>query len=140
MAGFLRFSRRQTRLRLFRQALEACRVRDSQLRQNFAVQFHAGLLQPADELAVAEPVQPGGSADTDNPQRAELPLLEPAPSVGELQSALHRLFGGAVQLGFSQEITAGAIKYFFALGAAFGSAFDTRHGVLLFLWRPHRDR
>src|SRR5207249_2124085 len=38
----------------------------------------------------------------------------------------------AVQLGFCEEIAAGAIQYLFALGAAFRSAFYTRHDVLLF--------
>src|SRR6185437_2907115 len=84
--------------------------------------------------------QLGGGADAHNPQRTELALLEPAPGVRELQPALHRLFGGTVQLGFSQEIAAGALQYLFALGAAFGSAFDTRHGVLLFFWRSMQDR
>src|SRR6185437_13142655 len=82
--------------------------------------------------------QLGGGADAHNPQRTELALLEPAPGVRELQPALHRLFGGTVQLGFSQEIAAGALQYLFALGAAFGSAFDTRHGVLLFFGDPCR--
>src|SRR6185312_11991852 len=140
MAGVLRFPRRQSRFSLFGQTFKASGISDRQLRQNLAVQFHPGLLKPADELAVAEPVQLGGGADAHNPQRTELALLEPAPGVRELQPALHRLFGGTVQLGFSQEIAAGALQYLFALGAAFGSAFDTRHGVLLFFWRSMQDR
>jgi hypothetical protein len=50
------------------------------------------------ELVVAHPIQLGSRADADDPQRAVLTLLLLAARVGELQSALNRLFGGTVQL------------------------------------------
>src|SRR5579872_7056454 len=131
-SGLLRFSRRQSRLGLLGEALEAGGIVDRQVRQNFAVEIHAALLEPVDELAVAQAVELGGGADAHDPQRAILPLFQPPSGVGKLQPALHRFLGGAVELGFSEEITAGTFEYLFALGAAFGAAFNTRHGVLLF--------
>src|SRR5258707_13848288 len=85
-----------------------------------------------DELVVTHPIQLGRRANAHNPQRAILPLALLAARVSKLQPALHRLFGGAVQLRFGEEITASAFKYLFSFRAAFGSAFYTRHSILLF--------
>src|SRR5258707_1531584 len=74
-----------------------------------------------------------------NPQRAILPLALLAARISELQPALHGFFGGAVQLRFGEEITAGAFQDLFSFRAAFGSAFYTGHSILSFLlsryWR-----
>src|SRR5262249_24901546 len=85
-----------------------------------------------DELVVAHAVQLGSGADAHDPQRPVLALFLAASGISELQAALHRLLRRPVQLRFCQVITAGAVKYFFAFGAAFGPAFYTRHVVLLF--------
>src|SRR5262249_19377754 len=43
------------------------------------------------------------------------------------------LFRRTVQLGFCEEIPAGALQYLFAALAAFGTTFYARHGLLLFV-------
>jgi len=44
-----------------------------------------------------------------DPKRAELALALLAPGIRELQAALDGLFGRPVQLGFCEEVTAGAV-------------------------------
>jgi len=65
--------------------------------QDLAVQLDAGLLEAADELVVADPLGSGGGADAYDPDRTILALLLLAPAIGELQPALNRLFGGAME-------------------------------------------
>jgi hypothetical protein len=55
------------------------------------------LLESVDELVVAHPVQFGGGADADDPQRAVLALFLFASGIGELQSAVNGFFRRAVQ-------------------------------------------
>jgi hypothetical protein len=50
-----------------------------------------------DELAIAQSMQLGGSADAHNPQGPELALPLLAPGIGEFQRAIDRFFGGAVE-------------------------------------------
>src|ERR1700678_4470823 len=102
------------------------RIFHRQIRQDLAVQFDAGLLQSADELVVVQPVQAGGGANAHDPDRPVLALLLFAAGIGKLQSALDGFFRGAVKLGFSEEVSARTFQNLFALGAAFGSTFDTR--------------
>jgi hypothetical protein len=80
-----------------------------------------------DELVVAQPVQLRCRTNPHDPQRPKLPLPLLPSRIRELEPALYRFFGGAVQFRFGQEVSACAVEYFFALGAAFGSAFYTRH-------------
>src|SRR5205814_2511354 len=99
----------QRALRLLGQALKAGRVFHRQLGQDLAVEFDSALFQAADKPAVAEAVLLGGGADAHDPDGAELALLLLASGVGKLEGALHRLFGGAVELGFCEVISAGAL-------------------------------
>jgi hypothetical protein len=84
------------------------------------------------KLVVAQSVQLGSRANPHDPKRPVLPLpLFPA-AICKLEAALYGFFRGSVEFRFSEEVSARAIKYFLALGAAFGSAFYTWHGFLLF--------
>src|SRR5438270_13946403 len=74
-----------------------CVVR-CQFCQHLAIEFNARLLESVDELAVAHAIQFGGGVDAHDPDRAILALLLLAPGVGELQPALHTLFGAAIEL------------------------------------------
>src|SRR5205823_1657726 len=113
--------------------LKGSGIVDCQIRQDLAIQFHAAFFQAVNELAVTHPIHLGSGGDAHNPKRAILALFLFAAGVCEFEAALDRLFGGTVQLGFCEEITAGAFQYLFALSAAFGSAFYTRHVLLLLL-------
>src|SRR5271156_2520334 len=118
---------------------KSCCILNRQIGQNLAVELHAGLLQSADELVVVQSIQAGGGADAHDPDRAVLALFLLAARVGKLQRAVDGFFRRAVEFGFSKEVSTGAFKNLFALGAAFGSAFYTRHGCSPFLshhyWR-----
>src|SRR5258706_5645030 len=75
--------------------------------QHFAIQIDAGLLQPVHETAVGDLGLLAGGADTHDPQRAEVALLEPAAFVAVAQRLLHRFLGGTVQLALGEEKTLG---------------------------------
>ena len=62
-----------------------------------------------DELVVAHPIQLGGGANADDPQRAVLAFFLLASGVGELQTAFDRFLGGAVEFRFCEEVSAGAL-------------------------------
>ena len=64
------------RLGLLHELGEARRVLHGNVGQNLAVELDAGLLQSADELRIAGPVQLACGGDTHDPQRAELALLQ----------------------------------------------------------------
>src|ERR1044071_807931 len=57
--------------------------------QDFAVQFHAGLLQAADELVIANALGARGGADADDPDGPVLALLLLAAGVSKFKAALH---------------------------------------------------
>src|SRR5437667_12590157 len=99
----------QRALCLLRQALKPRRIFHGELGQDLAVEFDSALFQAADKSAVAEAVLLGGGTDAHDPDGAELALLLLASGVGKLEGALHRLFGGAVELGFCEVISAGAL-------------------------------
>src|SRR5579883_1247916 len=120
MAGLLRS---EGAFGLLGEAFKRGLVFDGQVGEDLAIEFDAGFLEAVDL---------GGGADADDPERAELALALLATGVSELEPALDGLFGGAVEFGFCQEITAGAVEDFFPLGAALGSTFYARHGLLLF--------
>src|SRR5215472_17163870 len=95
--------------RLLGEALKGAGIVDREIGKDLAIEVHSGSLEAVDELVVAHPVQLGGSADADDPQRAVLTLFLFAPGVGKLQPALHGFFGGAIQFRFSKEVAARAI-------------------------------
>src|SRR5579871_3327364 len=139
----MRVGLRGRALRLLAQRRKPRWVVHRQIGQNLAVQFDARLLQSTDELAVAEAVQLGGGADAHDPDGAELALFLLAAAVGELQAAFDGLFCRAVELGFCEVITAGAVKYLFTARTALGTTFDARHGFSFLLqvsgWRQEVD-
>ena len=106
---------RRERLRLLGEAFKCAGIVHRQVGQDLAIQFHSALFEPVDELVVAHPVQFGGGADADDPERAILALLLFASGVGELQAAFDRFFGGPVEFGFCEEIAAGAVSIFLRL-------------------------
>src|SRR5580698_3545638 len=95
--------------RLLGEALKRGSVLNRQVGENLAIQFDSCFLQAVDECVVAHPIQLGGGPDAYDPQRAKLPLALLAPAVGELQAALDGFFSRPVELGFCEEVTAGAV-------------------------------
>src|SRR5579871_2012902 len=98
--------------------------------QNLAIQFHAGFLEPVNELRVAGAVQLAGSRDAHDPQRAELALLLLAAGVGKLEAALDGFLGSLVELGFREEVTACSLKNLLAAVTPLGTAFYAGHGAI----------
>src|SRR6266496_742732 len=131
----LRSGQAQSALCLLGEALKSGWIFDCQIGKDFAVQSDAGFLEAVDERAVAHAVQLGGGADAHDPQRPVLTLALVATAVGALQPAPNGFFGRAVEFGFCQEITAGAVQYLFTFRATFRPAFYTRHGVAPFRLR-----
>src|SRR5205085_4147284 len=66
--------------------------------EHLAVEFDAGQREAVHELRVVQPVDARRGADADDPEAAEVALLALAAWVGELQPALDRLLGRAVEL------------------------------------------
>src|SRR3989442_12948849 len=98
----------QRALGLLDETLKSSRIVDGQTRQDLAIQFHGAFFQAGDELAVTHPIHFGSRGDAHNPKRAILALFLLAAGVCEFEAALDRLFSGAVQFGFCEEITASA--------------------------------
>src|SRR6185437_2933580 len=110
---------------------EACRVVHGNVGQDFAVELDSGCLEAVDELRVADAVDFSGGIDAHDPERAVLALLLLASAVSELHAALDGFLGGLVELGFCEEVTAGALQNFLAAVVAFGSTFYAGHGAAL---------
>src|SRR5215471_4523769 len=106
------------------QSAEPSRIIDGDVRQHLAVKLHPGFLQAADELVVADAVLLCSSANTHNPDGTKLTLLLAAAGIGKLEAALHRFFGGPIELGFCEKVPAGAFQNFLAALAALGTTFD----------------
>jgi hypothetical protein len=85
--------------------------------EDLTVEGVAGELEAVDEGGVAHAVLESGGADADDPKRAILALLLLAAGVGELESALDGFLSGLVELGFGEEVAAGALE---DLAAAIG--------------------
>src|SRR5437899_8344692 len=54
------------------------RIVDCDLGQRLPIQLDVGVLQAADELAVAQATHPAGGVDADDPEPAEFALADPA--------------------------------------------------------------
>jgi hypothetical protein len=98
----------QCSLGLLDEAFKGAGIVDRQVGKDLAIQFYAAFFQPVDELAVTHPIHFGSCGDAHDPQGAVLALFLFAAGVCEFEAALDRFFGGAVQFGFCEEITAGA--------------------------------
>lgn len=80
------------------QRCEAGRIVNRNIGQNLAIQVNSRALQPADEFAVRDVRNPAGRVDTDDPQRAEISLLQPPSDISVTERFLYRFLGGPVQL------------------------------------------
>ena len=58
--------------------IERRRIVNRNVRQRLAVQFDIGVLQAADELAIAKSPHPARGVDAHDPQPAEFALADPA--------------------------------------------------------------
>jgi hypothetical protein len=80
-------------------------VADGDLREHLSIEADTGLLESAHELAVRQAVRFAGSADADNPELAEVTLLEPAADVGIPESLLDGFLSGSMQLALGEKKT-----------------------------------
>src|SRR5580700_4365374 len=114
-------------LRLLRQAGERGGARNRELRQALAIQRHAGVLQPADELAVVQPMLASGRVDADDPQAAKIPLLAAPADERILECGVDRLLRRPIELALVGVIAFRQAKQLLALGAADRSSFYSWH-------------
>src|SRR5258708_1764755 len=124
--------RRRGGFRFFGELAERGRVPHRQIRQNLAVNLHAGNLQPVHKLAVGQPRVARGGADSLNPELAVLPLFVAAVAIGITLGAIDGLLRRLVQLALCEIEAFCAPEIFLAARAAFCAAFYASHGVLLF--------
>src|SRR5258705_297421 len=87
--------RRQSGLRLFNDRLERGRLVDREIREHLAVDCHAGLGKPIDELGIVQAERTHGGIETLDPQGAERALSPLAVAEGILVRLLDRLLGDA---------------------------------------------
>lgn len=84
-------------LRALGKLVEHVRVGGREVRQDLPVQRHPGELEPVDEAAVGQSVDPRARADANVPQASEHPLAHAPVPVGVGQPALDGFPGGAVE-------------------------------------------
>src|SRR6185503_18256031 len=117
-------------LRLLCELRKCRRTGDGEFRQALAIERDAGVLQTADELAVAQTVFARRRVDADDPQPAEIALL-PAPADERVfQRGVDRFFGGAIQFALVRVIALGQPQQLLALGPPDCSSFDAWHRLL----------
>src|SRR5262245_16417001 len=95
--------------------------------QNLTIEVDSGNLQPMHELAIGNPGRTAGGIDSDNPDGPVFALLVLTADVGELQSAIDRLHGGAVQLALGKKIAGGSFEHLLPGGPPMRTTFDSRH-------------
>src|SRR5665213_622646 len=117
----------ERRLGLVHQRAKRRRIGQRHVRQNFAIQFHAGLLQPIHEFAVGNFSGAAGCPDAHNPQRAEIALLEPAALIAVAQRLLNRLLCGSIKLTLGEEKTFGEGKRLLAAITPLSTTFNSWH-------------
>jgi hypothetical protein len=74
-------------------------VNNRQLCQHLAVDVDIGVFELADQLAVADPIDPRRRIDSGNPQTTEVPLLLTTIPVGITQGFHYLLIGHAEESG-----------------------------------------
>src|SRR5512146_2984244 len=118
-----------------RQCLESRRVVDREVRQRLPVDFDPGFFQPEHELAVGEPVLPGGGVDPHDPEGADLPLLVPPVAVGVLERARDRFLRRPQQLAAAPAEALGGLQDLAALLVGMDCSFYAWHRFIpLPLW------
>src|SRR5262249_16693690 len=103
---------------------------DCEVCQHLAIQLDIGELQPVHELAVAQSVGARGGADSHDPQRAKVSLLELAPGERKIERAFDLLLRVTIQLALCAAIAAGEFQNSFSFLQTFVSTFSARHKSL----------
>src|SRR5439155_7326175 len=103
---------------------EALGVGHREVRQNLAIDRHAGLGEPRHESAVGQAVLPSRRIDADDPQTPELALAGPAVTVGVAQRLLDRFLGRAVQLALAGVVALRQLEHLLASVTSLGSSLD----------------
>src|SRR5687768_10959046 len=119
------------------QRAEGLGIAGRDLRQRLAVEVHARPLEAGDELTVGHVERTRGGVDADDPQSAEVALLEPPAGVGEISGAHDRLLRRPVELSLGEEIALGQRQDLLAALPALVPSFDSRHET--FLFRPAEE-
>jgi len=102
-------------------------VVDRNVRQDLSVQIDTGALEPVDELTVRDLGHAAGGIDSNDPERAEVPLLQPAADIAITQRFLDGFLGRSIQLGLCEEKTLGSSKGLVAIVSPIGTSFDSWH-------------
>ena len=106
---------------------KAGRVIDGEIREHLAVHFDVLLLQPGDELGIAQTVQAACSIDTGDPQATEITLAEFASDECITQAAGNLFLGGAVLFGFRSPVAFRQLHNLAATLMGIDSPLDTCH-------------
>lgn len=109
---------------------EASRILNRDLRQDLSVQFDAGLLEPEDELVVAESVLTCSSSDANNPEPAEIPLSRSPVAVRVLEGAIDRFARELGQPALAQVISFCALQNLASTCGPLRSSFNSWHFAL----------
>src|SRR5450432_815325 len=96
----------QCSARLFREHRERSRIANGEIRENLAIDFDAGLLEPVHEHTVAHVVLMRRGIDADDPELPKLALLVLAIAIGVDPAALDVFLRGLPELRAGAERTA----------------------------------
>src|SRR2546423_6154338 len=110
------------------------RLVDREVGEHLAIEVDVGEFQAVHELAVAQSIGARRRADANDPERAELALLELAAREGEIQRALDLLFRMAIELALGAAIAASQFQNVFTFLQSLVSAFYAWHQSLLNQW------
>jgi len=80
-----------------------------QIGQRLAVKGYTLLLKSADKLRITHPVEAYPGVDPLDPQRAELPLLGTAVTVGVAQTLFKYVLGNGINIRVAAEIPFGLL-------------------------------
>ena len=97
------------------------------IRQDFAVQFDPGLLQPEDKLVVVDTVLTGRRSDPDDPEPPEVAFACLSVTIGELAGAVEGFGGEFEELALTEEITLDCFQNLLAALVPLGSSLDSWH-------------
>src|SRR3954470_11681709 len=120
----LRLSGCECSLGLLGDRVERSRLVDREIRQNLAVDGHAGLGETVDEHAVGHAERTDGSVEALDPERAERPLLALAIAERILAGLVDGGLGGANGILAATTKTLGGLVDFHVLGMSRHTAFD----------------
>ncbi len=116
------------------------RIKDGQLSQHLAINLDISFFHFADELAVADAVDPSGCIDPRNPQTAEVAFLLTTIAIGVPQGFHHLLVRDAEETGMRSPEALRQLQNFITTFAGYITALNTSHEFPLHLGFGHKNK